>query len=469
MSIRNTIAQYHAWRQGVVHTTLNPEGPGAVRIHLIPPRWRLFGHRCYVVILNGYYILPLGYSWAILLKNFILEVDAYAGKPMTETDMQQVVERAVRLTRRTYYDISEQALTHDLGEILQVLFCIAQGKTPESEIGTLSLREYAPQMSAPHRMDLMLSAMTDSSGSWNCNLKCRHCYAAGQPGAALPELTTNQWKQIINRLREAGVPQLTFTGGEPTLREDLAELIDHAKWFVTRLNTNGVLLTPQLCAALRQASLDSLQITLYSSDAAVHNALVGAGEQGVTGSWEKTIQGLRNALAAGLDVSVNTPICRDNAHYLQTLRFLQAEGVRYVSCSGLIETGRAAKQPSLQARLEQNFLSDILREAAAFCAQTGMELSFTSPGQVEPALLQALKLAVPMCGACLSNMAIAPDGSVMPCQSWLGEAAPLGNLLRQNWRSIWQHPTCRKIRNMQQDEALHCPLRVAGATKEVAV
>ena len=69
---------------------------------------------------------------------------------------------------------------------------------------------------------------------------------------------------------------MTFTGGEPTLRADLVELVDAAQWFVTRLNTNGRLLTPELCRKLYDASLDSVQVTLYSHDTDIHNALVGA-------------------------------------------------------------------------------------------------------------------------------------------------------------------------------------------------
>ena len=73
MGITNEWAQLRAWRHGVRHTTLNPEGPGAVRIHLVPPRYRPGGKAPYVVILNGYYVLPLGYAWAVLLENFIDE------------------------------------------------------------------------------------------------------------------------------------------------------------------------------------------------------------------------------------------------------------------------------------------------------------------------------------------------------------------------------------------------------------
>ena len=71
------------------------------------------------------------------------------------------------------------------------------------------------------------------------------------------------------------VPQLTFTGCEPTLRKDLVELIEYSKWFFTRLNTNGILLTESLCKELYNASLDSVQITFYSNEKDLHNLLVG--------------------------------------------------------------------------------------------------------------------------------------------------------------------------------------------------
>ena len=458
VGLKNEAALYRAWKNGVVHTTLNPKGPGAVRIHLVPPRWTPLRHAPFVVILNGYYILPLGYSWAVLLRNFIHEVNHYAGKPVDDGVMRRIAEKAVERTHRTYYDVTRKQLMEDMEEIIGTLFDIAHGRTPRSEIQPLSLREYAPHMTAPHRMDLMLSAMT-KNGTWNCNCKCRHCYAAGQPGAASKELSTAQWKDIIDRCRKAGIVQLTFTGGEPTLRKDLTELVDYARWFVTRLNTNGVLLTPELCAKLYEASLDSVQVTLYSSDTAIHDPLVGAGQAGVAGCWEKTVSGLRCALEAGLDVSVNTPLCRSNQDYISTLKFLHGQGVRYVSCSGLIETGGASGGKALGSQLSLDEMDGILREAALFCKHNGMEISFTSPGRAHAETLRELSLTVPVCGACLSNMAVAPDGTAVPCQSWLGEGMGLGNMLSDNWRGIWNHPVCKKIRSMPEDEALHCPLR----------
>jgi hypothetical protein len=87
MGLKQKIAQYREYKHGVRHCTFNPSGPGVVRIHLVPPKFRLFGNACYIVILNGYYLLPLGYSWALLLARFIEEVNQFDGKPIGEEDM----------------------------------------------------------------------------------------------------------------------------------------------------------------------------------------------------------------------------------------------------------------------------------------------------------------------------------------------------------------------------------------------
>lgn len=250
------------------------------------------------------------------------------------------------------------------------------------------------------------------------------------------------------------------------MREDLPELVEHARWFVTRLNTNGARLTGELCRKLYDASLDSVQITLYSENAEIHNHLTGADLPDTEGSFKKTVLGLRNALEAGLNVSVNTPLCRENREYIRTLAFLYQNGVRYVTCSGLIETGKAMAEASLSSQLTVEEMNALLREAMAFCSQHGMELSFTSPGRADPAVLKELGLAVPMCGACLSNMAVAPDGSVGPCQSWLSGSAPLGNMLTDSWKRIWNHPACRAIRGMEEEDSLSCPLRISKTEPE---
>ena len=422
----------------VRHITLDPKGPGVVRIHMIPPRDDTPAAP-FLLLLNGAQLVPLNLSWAIMLANLMDQLQAYEGQDLAEDQWESLLTAAVEETHRTYPRTKRQTLASDLHLMLTSLVAIAQGREPEAEVGLLSLSDYAPEMTAPHRMDLMVSAM-EQNGAWHCNQKCLHCYAAGQPMGETPELSTEQWKTALALLRKANIPQVTFTGGEPTLRSDLVELVQAAAWFVTRLNTNGRLLTPELCAGLYEASLDSVQVTLYSAEGNIHNQLVG------TNGFNDTVQGIRNAVAAGLIVSVNTPLCSLNTHYAETLRFVHSLGVRYVTCSGLIPSGSACGQESRATALTPEQLTEVLRQAVDTAEELGMELDFTSPGWLDEETLRSLGLnLIPSCGACLSNMAVTPDGKVVPCQSWLSDE-PLGDLLHDDWADIWNSPRCAAIR-----------------------
>ena len=435
----------------VRHITLDPKGRGVLRIHMIPPRQDA-DNAPFLLLLNGSRLVPLNLSWAILLANFMDRLEPFTGVEITESDWNAMAAGAVAETHKTYPFTSKEQLSDDLATMIRSLVAIARGQEPEAEVAPLTLGEYAPEMTAPHRMDLMVSAMT-RGGAWHCNQKCLHCYAAGQPLSDTPELTTAQWKEILTKLRAANVPQVTFTGGEPTLRADLVELVDAAQWFVTRLNTNGRLLTPELCRRLYDASLDSVQVTLYSHDPAIHNALVGAE------GFDDTVAGIRNAVAAGLSVSVNTPLCSLNTDYAATVRFVHELGVRYVTCSGLIPSGSAEGAESRATRLTEEQLTDVLRRAVTAAEELEMEMDFTSPGWLKEETLRSLGLTlVPSCGACLSNMAIAPDGGVIPCQSWLS-SQPRGNMLTDDWDKIWQSQRCAAIRAKSAKMEQLCQLR----------
>ena len=204
----------------VRHITLNPGGPGVVRLHMLPPASRLRRSVPYVVILNGHDVLPLNISWAILLACLMDALAPYADREVPDEDLEGLAAKAVAAARRVYPGVKPDRMRAELERMLQSFIAIARGQEPPEEVQPISLGDYAPQMTAPHRMDLMVSAM-EKEGRWNCNQKCLHCYAAGQPEAEVQELDTAGWKRVLDTLRRAGVPQVTFTGGEPTMRADL--------------------------------------------------------------------------------------------------------------------------------------------------------------------------------------------------------------------------------------------------------
>ena len=450
-TVRNLKAYMDFAFREVLQTTLNPDGPGAIRVHLIPPKTDKNELNPSIAIINGTDILPVNFTWAVILAELIRETNRYDGREIGEPATRSILDNAADSVKKILPVISRKRIEEDIRTIYTTIRQIAYREEVTTAVHYMSIGDYAPFMQAPHRMDLMVSAMT-KKGQWHCNQKCVHCYAAGQALSDEEELTTDEWKKILDICRSVGIPQVTFTGGEPTMREDLFELISHARWFISRLNTNGIRLTPEYCRKLHEAELDSVQITFYSADPQVHDRLVGAPR------FNETLAGIRNALAGGLSVSINTPLCTLNRDYVKTLELLHELGVIYVTCSGLITTGSAAEPVSESLQLKSEELEEILREAVGYCHENGMEIAFTSPGWLPEQIFEELNIPSPSCGACLSNMAVTPGGNVVPCQSWLSDA-PLGNMLTDDWKEIWDSETCQNRRNFSAQMTGECPLR----------
>jgi MoaA/NifB/PqqE/SkfB family radical SAM enzyme len=450
-TVRNLKAYMDSTFSEVLHTTLNPDGPGAIRIHLIPPKSEEDTLNPSIAIINGTDIVPVNFAWAVMLAEMIRETNHYDGREISDGEIQHILAKTTESVKKILPVLTRKRIKEDIQTIYTTIQQIAYREEVTTDVNFMSIGEYASLMQAPHRMDLMVSAMT-KEGRWHCNQKCVHCYAAGQPLSDEQELSTEEWKKVLDICRSVGIPQVTFTGGEPTMREDLFELISYARWFISRLNTNGIRLTQDYCRKLREAELDSVQITFYSENAEIHNRLVGAPR------YDETLAGIKNALSAGLSVSINTPLCSLNRDYVKTLQLLHDLGVIYVTCSGLITTGNAALSESEKLQLESSELEEILRESVAYCHEHGMEINFTSPGWLPGQVFEELNIPSPSCGACLSNMAVTPGGNVVPCQSWLSDA-PLGNMLADDWQTIWEKEACAVRREFSAQMTGECPLR----------
>ena len=433
----------------VYHTTIDPKGPGVCRIHLVPPE-KLKDDIPWIVVINGYRILPILTSYAVLLKEFILTYNSYDYNFYEESQINEIKHQIVKNVKKIYADAKEADIFADLTDMLETI--IKLGTTNEDvEVGHFTLNEYHKYMHSPLRMDLMISSM-GKNGEYNCNQKCVHCYAYNEKNSNVDELDTESWKKIIDTLKEERIPQITFTGGEPTMRDDLVELIGHSRWFITRLNTNGILLSKSLCNDLYEAELDNVQITFYSSDMDIHNKLVGGNH------FLETLGGIKNALEAKLDVSINTPLCSLNKDYKSTIGFLSNLGIKYFTCSGLIPTGNTKESESKELVIDKDELLKSLDEALAYAKEHELDIQFTSPGILDEKDLLDRGLIVPSCGACTSNMAILPNGIVIPCQSWL-KGEELGSILEVKWDKIFKSKLCKKIRKLASANDNTCLLR----------
>lgn len=439
------IRRFQSDRNAVaIQATFDPHQSDVIRLHLVPLRAGRLSRMPSMVFINGWHLIMVGPAWSDLLRAFIevLNDVAQPGRIIPYHELEKVIDQACERMQILYPRVPRLDLVQDLKHVLDVCQSLAHNEAPDEDIlGGWNYQKLAKRMRAPHRMDLLVSAMIEK-GEWMCPLHCKGCYAAKQAGMVIEKaLGTQEWKTIIDKCRAAGIPQLTFTGGEPTQREDLVELIWHAKWHITRLNTNGINLTAEYCRALFDAELDGVQVTLYSNTHTIHDELVGK-----LGAWIQTIQGIQNAIKAGLSVSVNTPLMRLNSNYVDTLKLISSLGVKYATCSGLIPAGAAPQRIKDGETLTNEELFKTMQSAVETARAVKLDLTFTSPGWLSPEQLHELGLSEPICGACLSNMAIMPNGVVTACQSWLQDKEGFGNMLTTDWKEIWNNPQCKRMR-----------------------
>jgi radical SAM protein with 4Fe4S-binding SPASM domain len=344
-----------------------------------------------------------------------------------EVPKEQVPERTVKKIVRKYRVSTEKA-KQDFDTIVGVINAFARDEPPLHLIGmTVADPE---RMNAPSRMDLALT--------YQCNNRCPQCYLSenADPNGTLK---TSQWKTIIDTLWDVGVPQVVFTGGECMFRDDLVELVAYSKQFTTGIITNGTLLTRKLAGKLCAAHLDWIQITLEAASATIHDEI-----QGRTGAWKETVAGIKNAMAAGLSVSINATLSKKNADQLDKLiDFAQKMHIQYVSTNAIINAGRGITEKE-ESGLEEQELQKILEKARAHAQSHDISLNWFLPTCYKNLDPVALGFGQRCCSACSVNMMIEPNGDVIPCQSWTQQK--LGNILSDPWERIWNHPVAQQIR-----------------------
>lgn len=369
---------------------------------------------------------------------------AWMAKQVLEGKTEAEILQAGRKT----WNVKAETLRQDFAAFNQQLASLIRpdGACPVHDLGLELLMPFSARPSAPYRLDLALT--------YRCNNDCHHCYNLEHPplsGAeeTRGELGTAQWKQVIDKAWALGIPHIIFTGGEPTLREDLPELIAYAEanGQITGLNTNARRLSdPRFVQKLVQAGLDHVQITVESSDPAIHNQMVNAR------AFEQTIAGLKNALATPLYVMTNTTMLQNNvASIPATLDFLAELGVPTVGLNALIHSGHGAK---VGTGLPERDLAPLLEIARAKTEARGQKLIWYTPTQYCHFDPVQMDLGVKGCTAAQYNMCVEPNGAVLPCQSYY---KPLGNLLTDSWDSIWNHPLALKLR-----ERLDLPEKCEG-------
>lgn len=396
--LRSWFAPPRPLAQEMLHYQTPPDAPQQYRLHL-----RVEPNGCGLLIINAATVLHLNQT-----------ATEYARLLIQGADEDEV---ARTITRR--YRVGEAQARADFFRLRDHIITLATtvDLCPVTYLELDRVEPFSAETSSPYRVDLALTYRVDAAGTQDPEAQRR----------VDRELTTGEWRQVLDRLWAVGVPHVCFTGGEPTLREDLVDLVRHAEelGMVTGLLTDGRRLADQsYLDSLLLAGLDHLQITLVSHRAELHEALGGR-----PAAWEQTVAGLHNAIAGDIYVVVHIVVVPENADTIEeTVAWLAELGVPAVALSSPLRGADEGTDLLLQAALERG------QEAAH---EHGLTLiwdlaapySHVNPIELEAGLAPGQLVR--------QHLYVEPDGDVLPGQ---GYNVVRGNILLDRWEAIWGHP-----------------------------
>ena len=286
--------------------------------------------------------------------------------------------------------------------------------------------------------------------TYRCPLNCPWCNNPLDFDKYHNELSTDEWKSVLQQGRKMGSLQLGLTGGEPTLRDDVEELIAYAEGigYYTNLITSGVGLTKKRLKHMKELGLKQIQLSIQSSNKEICEALIGVK------AYEHKLELAHEIKALGFPLVLNIPVCRQNIEQTEEILSMAEEvGVDYVEFANLqyynwALLNRAEFLPT-QAQLEQ--AEDIVKRHRERDGNK-MTIYFVIPDYY------AERPKACMNGWGAIHLTIAPDGAALPCQ----EARVIKGLEFPNVRDnplswIWhESPVFKKFRG---DEWMKEPCR----------
>lgn len=271
-----------------------------------------------------------------------------------------------------------------------------------------------------------------------CNYKCHHCYNFDRTKEMPSDLKENLLKpeeilNIIDQVAATGALYLNFTGGEALLHPHLDDFIKRARThhLEARLKTNGSLLTKSRCEKLEQAGLAGMDISLYGFSEFSYQKLTGK-----EGMFEKTIEGIKNAVAQGFNVNVSIILHRYNIDELKSMvTFCQDNKIAFQFSTEITERYDESSGSKDYEITREQFTEQLAGEFAEVFMTLNPEKSL-------------------QCSCAKTVCGISSSGIVYPC---IGAPIPSGNLRENSFEDIWKNSEVfTKIRNLKREDFKSC-------------
>lgn len=286
--------------------------------------------------------------------------------------------------------------------------------------------------------------------SSNCNERCVHCYQERHVGR---HMDRDLFREILDQLTDMGTTSLTISGGEPTLHPHFEGILRQARAHDLMINvlSNGLAVSDSQIDTMRDVGLNMLQISLYSMDPVVHDAVTR-----VSGSHVRTVATIERLIANEIPVQISCPIMKVNRRaYRDVSCWCRERKIRVLS-DFVMMAKCDFDLSNLQHRLSIDETRDVIGDILAEDSEYQLLLA------LEPKTRDLEDFARrPVCGVCVDNVCFTADGSMYPCSGFRGYV--LGNARERPIREIWEQgervASVRSIRNEAFPKCLRCAAR----------
>lgn len=295
-----------------------------------------------------------------------------------------------------------------------------------------------------------------------CNLKCKHC-STWTPKETSDQLSLEETDKIIDQLIEARIFSLILSGGEPMLNENVYHIIKRLRAANIKVNvpTNGVLITHESALKLKEAGVNSVQVSIDGACAETHDNF-----RGVIGSFNKAIEAVKILKDTGVaKVNISTSVSKGNINEISDILKIALDlEVDAYSLRACMPCGRGRRNYS-DIKLSPLQWKEMLEYLIENKKKLKGKLDFFT---VEPLLvaldeeMQAGKdgfneINFSGCGCGKTGCAIWPNGKVTPC-SYLDQEA--GNILNNTLTDIWKNSKVfaqyRDFNELVKGDCLEC-------------
>ena len=281
-----------------------------------------------------------------------------------------------------------------------------------------------------------------------CRFNCRHCRADADGAVRSDELSTQQWKRILDAVAAYVKCVVIMTGGEPTEREDIMELVRHGRDLGLRMvmATCGYAIDDASLAALKEAGVMALSFSLDGATARTHDAF-----RRTDGAFDTVLRAAETARRVGVRFQINTTITRSNLHEVPAIADLARRlGAYCYNPFILVPTGRG--EEITEEILEPRQYAELLAELLQLRSDLGIELRVTC-GPQYARLFRETNAELPKVhtSGCMGGRGfgfISHRGDVQTC-GFLD--IPAGNLVENGYdfAAIWDRsPFLNEIRNL---------------------